>query len=767
MTNPRAARFDAGLRWLLLSLSVAAGILFSAPPAQADNNSELLLWHSYRGAERVAFDQLIDRYNRQQQMHPDGITVKPLAVPFGGYANKLSAALPRGQGPDLFVYAHDRLSGWASTGYPIAAIDDLVSEQLLARFPANLLKAMTYKGKLYGLPFNFKSTALIVNTDLVALPPRTTDELVAEALAHTDKRAGRFGLAYSYTEPFFHGALMNSFGPGPFDEQGALVLNSRGNIESLQMLARWVRQDRILPEEPSSTLVTSLFNQQRAAMVISGPWILGEIASSVNYKVVPLPVNSASGKPMAPWVAVEGLFVSPTSDKRAQAVELMQFLTSRAAAQTMAIEGGQLPANINAFEHPEVRSNATAMAFRQQLESAVPTPNLPEMTLVWVPLENALKKVVKGAAEPAAELHRLQQQISTDIDGLNASRKRQGQSVDIPLWLLGLPLILIVAAVAAWHRYRAKLIAGWHQNRTAYLYILPAILGMLLLVFFPLLYGLLLSFTDTTVFNEHTPLLSRWAGLDNYASILGDFNLWIGTGAERSLNFDNFYWTLWVTICWTASNVILAVGLALILALALDKPIFGRTWFRILLILPWAIPNYITALVWKGMFHPQFGVINQGLQVLGVAPVAWFDSIGASFFTGLVTNVWLSIPFMMIVILGGLQSIPKSLYEAAYIEGASRWQQFRSITLPLLKPVLIPAIILSVVWTFNMFNVIYLVSDGAPAGANDILITKAFRIGFEKYQYAYAAAYSIVILALLCCYALWQTQVSKPMEVAR
>jgi ABC-type sugar transport system permease subunit len=147
--------------------------------------------------------------------------------------------------------------------------------------------------------------------------------------------------------------------------------------------------------------------------------------------------------------------------------------------------------------------------------------------------------------------------------------------------------------------------------------------------------------------------------------------------------------------------------------------------------------------------------------------VAWFDSIGASFFTGLVTNVWLSIPFMMIVILGGLQSIPKSLYEAAHIEGASRWMQFRSITLPLLKPVLIPAIILSVVWTFNMFNVIYLVSDGAPAGANDILITKAFRIGFEKYQYAYAAAYSIVILALLFCYALWQTKVSKSMEAAR
>ena len=160
-------------------------------------------------------------------------------------------------------------------------------------------------------------------------------------------------------------------------------------------------------------------------------------------------------------------------------------------------------------------------------------------------------------------------------------------------------------------------------------------------------------------------------------------------------------------------------------------------------------------------------MINQGLQVLGLEPVAWFDSIGASFFTGLVTNVWLSIPFMMVVILGGLQSIPKELYEAARVEGAGRWFQFRTITLPLLRPVLIPAVILSVVWTFNMFNVIYLVSDGAPAGANDILITKAFRIGFEKYQYAYAAAYSMVILVLLFCYAMWQTRISRSMESAR
>ncbi|WP_237067932.1 extracellular solute-binding protein [Microbulbifer guangxiensis] len=742
----------------LLGLLLALGTL----QATAQESRELLLWHGYRGAERQALESLLADYNR---LHPD-VPVRALAVPFGSFPDKLSAALPRGQGPDLFIFAHDRIGGWSKTGQMIAPVASLLSPEVLGRFPANLLDAMTYEGQLYGLPLNFKSTALIYNRALVPAPPATVSDMIGRARQLTDRERGRFGLAYSYTEPFFHGALMNAFGTGPFNASGELALDSEGNIRSLALLEDWARNERVLPEEPNSTLVTNLFNQGRAAMVISGPWMLGEIDPSIDYAVAPLP-QLVGERPLSPWVAVEGLFLSPWSKKQQSAARLMDFLTSVPSAERMAIEGGQLPANLAAFDNPRLAGDPVAMAFRSQLDTAVPIPNHPAMTLLWKPLETVLQKVVKGAAQPAAELQRLQAQIAKDVAALEEAQRRSEQPADWPVWL---PLMLLLAglavAMALW-RHRRNIAAGWRQHRTAYVYILPAALGMVLLVFFPLLYGLLLSFTDTTLLNESAPLASRWLGLDNYLSILGDWNLFYGAGDQRSINYDNFYWTLFMTICWTASNVVISVGLALLLALALNKPIFGRTWFRLILILPWAIPNYITALVWKGMFHPQFGVINQALQVFGFAPVAWFDSVGTSFFTGLVTNVWLSIPFMMVVILGGLQSIPRELYEAAKVEGASRWTQFRSITLPLLRPVLVPAVILSVVWTFNMFNVIYLVSDGAPAGANDILITKAFRIGFEKYQYAYAAAYSIVVLALLFVYALWQTRVSGAFETGR
>jgi arabinogalactan oligomer/maltooligosaccharide transport system permease protein len=313
--------------------------------------------------------------------------------------------------------------------------------------------------------------------------------------------------------------------------------------------------------------------------------------------------------------------------------------------------------------------------------------------------------------------------------------------------------------------FAARTLAALKENADAYAYVAPAMVGMLVLVFFPFAYGISLAFTDTTLFNEFLPFSERWIGWDNFKSILGDFNVVERTEEGLVWHYQNFYWTLLMTVIWTVSNVAIGVTLGFILALALNTDnLKGKTIYRVLLILPWAIPNYITALVWRGMFHPQFGVINQFLQMVGLHPVAWFDGVVSSFITGLATNGWLSFPFMMVVILGALQSIPKDMYEAAEVEGASRWQRLRHITLPLLKPTLIPAIVLSVVWTFNMFNIIFLVSGGEPGGANEILITKAYKIAFENYQYAYAAAYSTVIFMILLVYGFFQTKITKATE---
>ena len=303
------------------------------------------------------------------------------------------------------------------------------------------------------------------------------------------------------------------------------------------------------------------------------------------------------------------------------------------------------------------------------------------------------------------------------------------------------------------------------EYRHAYLYVAPAMVGMLILVFFPFAYGIALSFTGQTIFNTNLPLSDLWVGLQNYVDIIGDVDVATQTATGWVINYQNFYWTLFITVCWTLSNVAIGVTLGMILALALNTPgLRFKAIYRVLLILPWAIPNYITALIWRALFHQQFGAINQAIQMFGGEPVQWYDGVFSSFMTGLATNGWLSFPFMMVVILGGLQSISQDMYEAATVEGATRSQQFWRITLPLLKPTLVPAVILSVVWTFNMFNVIYLVSAGQPAGANEILITKAYKIAFEEYRYAYSAAYSVVIFLILLVYGVFQTRMTRATE---
>ncbi len=311
----------------------------------------------------------------------------------------------------------------------------------------------------------------------------------------------------------------------------------------------------------------------------------------------------------------------------------------------------------------------------------------------------------------------------------------------------------------------ARLKASLTRHHQAYLYTLPAMLGMLVLVFFPFIYGIVLSFTDATIYNTNKSIPDIWIGLRNYADILGDFSVLKHTADGTVINYLNFYWTFFFTVVWTVTNVALGVISGLILALILNtRGLRLKPVYRVLLILPWAMPNYITALIWRGMFHQQFGVINQVLQIFGGRPLSWFETPFTSYLTALATNGWLSFPFMMVVSLGALQSISGDLYEAARIDGATRWQQFRSITLPSLKPALIPAVILSVVWTFNMFNIIYLVTQGEPGSATEILITQSYKFAFEKYRYGYAAAYSTVIFVILLVYGVIQNRVTRATE---
>ncbi len=234
-----------------------------------------------------------------------------------------------------------------------------------------------------------------------------------------------------------------------------------------------------------------------------------------------------------------------------------------------------------------------------------------------------------------------------------------------------------------------------------------------------------------------------FVGLHNYARIL--------TPSEHSNEARDFYRYLVMTIIWTVTNVSLHFVLGLGLAILLNREIRGRVVYRVILLLPWAVPVFVSAFVWRFLFN-QHGVINAGLGALGFDPVPWLSSTAWTMVACIVVNVWLGVPFMMIVLLGGLQSIPEEMYEAARVDGATRWQQFRNVTVPLLKPVAVTATLLGVIWTFNMFNVIYLM-QGQQGRQVEILATLAFRRFYVDTDYGLAAAYGVLILSMLLMFA--------------
>ena len=167
---------------------------------------------------------------------------------------------------------------------------------------------------------------------------------------------GKFGLAYAYADFYYHAALMNGFGGGVFDATRKPTMNRPENVKALELLMRWIDQDKIVPAEPSVALITNLFNEGKAAIVFSGPWFLGEIADGVDYGLAPLPTLDESGKPMTPWMTVEGAYITPSSENQDEAFEFVSYLTSVEGTKTMALAGGQTPSNKAVYDDPEVKA---------------------------------------------------------------------------------------------------------------------------------------------------------------------------------------------------------------------------------------------------------------------------------------------------------------------------------------------------------------------------------------------------------------------------
>jgi ABC-type sugar transport system permease subunit len=268
------------------------------------------------------------------------------------------------------------------------------------------------------------------------------------------------------------------------------------------------------------------------------------------------------------------------------------------------------------------------------------------------------------------------------------------------------------------------------DRRFGYLLIAPLLVVLLVITAYPLGYNIWNSFHHVDYL---LPPLGAFAGFSNYAKLFSD---------------DQFVPALVHTLGFTVVSVAVETVIGLSLALALNKPFRGRGIVRAAIFIPWAVPTVVSAELWRTMFDPQQGFVNYILTHLHLplASTTWLDSTWTAWGAILIADAWRNTPFMAIVLLAGLQVIPSDIYEAARIDGANAWQQFVRLTLPLLKPALMVALIFRTLQSFFIFDVVYIMTGGGPGTSTNVLAYLNYKAFFALFDYGYGGAVSVALV---------------------
>jgi len=265
----------------------------------------------------------------------------------------------------------------------------------------------------------------------------------------------------------------------------------------------------------------------------------------------------------------------------------------------------------------------------------------------------------------------------------------------------------------------------------AYILLIPLILILFVLLAYPIASAIWITLQDKTI-----GMVGRFIGLENYRELLLD---------------DPFFWQVVRNgFIFTIGSVVLKLFVGMIMALVLNQPLVWRGLWRGLLLMPWVAPTVVTALSWRWILDLT-GVLNLMLRDLGLmrTPIPWLAQYGTAMFSLVLVNTWHGFPFFGITLLAGLQAIPQELYEAADIDGASVWQRFRYVTMPSLRTVILVVTILSTIWTFNDFSVVWLLTGGGPGHATDVFATYTYKLGFITSRLGYGQTVSVILAPVL------------------
>ncbi|WP_227522026.1 carbohydrate ABC transporter permease [Bacillus solitudinis] len=277
------------------------------------------------------------------------------------------------------------------------------------------------------------------------------------------------------------------------------------------------------------------------------------------------------------------------------------------------------------------------------------------------------------------------------------------------------------------------------KNMPKYLFMIPAFLFVVIFMLYPIFYNIFVSFQDVTIMNLNGE--KPFVGFQNYAQIFQD---------------ERFHVALKNTTIYTISCIVFQLSIGFLLALFFNQQFPFRNFFRSIMLLAWMTPLVITGTLFKWLYDVDYGVINYLLVQIGVLsePINWLGQESTALLAIIITNIWIGIPFNMILLLSALQALPHDVYEAARIDGASRLQSFYKITIPLMRPAILVVLVLGIIYTFKVFDIILIMTGGGPINATQVLPFFGYELAFVNFKFGLSGAVATIILVILTCVSL-------------
>jgi ABC-type sugar transport system permease subunit/ABC-type glycerol-3-phosphate transport system substrate-binding protein len=756
--NARGSRERlSGPLWALVVVwSIAAAALPACGRGDERARVVLRISASTTGAEGEVLSRQIERFARA---HPE-VHVENQPTPESAderhqlYVQWLNARV--GQ-PDVLQLDAVWTPELAQAGF-ILPLDWLASEA--SSFVPAAVSAATYAGRLYAAPWFVDVGMLYYRTDLVAEPPRTFEDL--ERAARALQRGRRLPYGYVFQAARYEGLLavflevLSGLGGELVDAQGHVTFDSPAGRRALAFLDETIRTgvapEAVLTWQEEQTRFA--FQSGRAAFMRNWPYaipLLRDPASSAvagRFSVAPVP--GSAGIAGAGTLGGQELAINAHSAHPEAAAALVRYLTAEEQVLERARVAGQLPARVDAYDDPglEEAFGVSLERLRDIVLHARPRPSTPVYTELSQALQIALHRAltqqttVEGAMQEG-------QAAATRV--LESSRHPPVARKHVGFYVVAAALLGVVLGVIGLRRIvRARRLTSEIEDaRLGLALVSPLVIVVAVVAFLPLGWTAVESLRAVDL--RHPDWGRPFIGLANYVEAL----------ASPRFRRATLHTTLFV-----AASVSLELGVGLVMALVLNRTFRGRGLVRTAILLPWAIPTVVAALLWRFAFETDAGPVNQVLEHVGAHPVPWLSSSALAWVPLVAADVWKTSPFVALLLLAGLQGIDGTLYEAARIDGAGAVQQLVHITLPELRPAFFVALVFRGLDAVRAFDLFYVLTGGGPGTATEPVALRAYQVLFQDLRFGLGSALSLLVFALAALFAVSAVRslARRPME---